>query len=364
MKRKIPIWLFLFSTALFAVDPNKILVWKPIQEANGYQVQIKDKSGKLVIDAKTSKNFFPIESLPPGDYQTRTAPLNLFQKPAVWSLWRELEIVVSEPPKILVEAPKTILLPKENSEKNLSPQATDLTIKGENFLDATEVQFRQQKQNLPILKKEVKGSSEIAVSVNTTQASPGPYDLSITNPYQKEQIISNYLRVEKTDSETQPLKKQSPSSLSLPTSNLVAEGNPSLPEIKLQPNQRTVKVPQGKPFAEYTYEEMLTFLSMNVDESCRTTKVPAFTLSECHKTYVLLNFNAPEGKSVFEFYKLISTNQNSRLSAYRYFSGQCSPRFRPAWEKMELDWKNSSNLDQEERSILERELRKIRTCVS
>lgn len=383
--------LFLFfGTSLFGEDGSKRIAWKPIPDANGYQIQIKDKFGKLIVDKKIDTPYHSIEELPSGVYLVRTAPLNLFKKPAVWSVWKDFEIIISESPQIVKEIEKPILLPKteSNQVKTISP----VTIEGENFLEVTKVDLSKKENQLPIVSKEVKSSERIDLKVDTTDAKSGPYDLTLTNPYQKPKVVKNFVQVEESKSETkseskgntkenlEEIKKnervKAISEQTTPSSNgkIMETSKPitsqKTSEVAMQTTtqkpvtqaKQKVTVPKGKPFRDYSYEEMMVFLETDVAVNCKNTKIPALTLSECHKTYVILNFANEDNQAVFEFYKLVSENENNRMSAYRYFSYHCSPRFRPALERMELQWKNRSNLDPEERQTLAEELSKFRAC--
>ncbi|XDD48154.1 hypothetical protein AB3N60_02595 [Leptospira sp. WS39.C2] len=382
---------FLFVSSLLSQEGTKLIAWKPIADASGYQIQIKDKSGKLILDKKIDTPYQSIEELPSGFYMVRTAPLNLFKKPAVWSNWKDLEIIVSEPPQVVKEVEKPIFLPKTESkkEKTISP----VTIEGEHFLEATKVDLSKKDIQLPIVSKEVKSSERIELKVDTTDAKSGPYDLTVTNPYQKPKVVKNFVQVEepKTEMSLDPkldskdnleeIKKNervkpvqdettavSSSKTNDPykTTSVQKSNDTSINLTKQTSNvsgtKPKVSLPKGKPFRDFSYEEMMVFLETDVAINCKNTKIPALTLSECHKTYVILNFSSEDNHSVFEFYKLVSENESNRISAYRYFSKQCNPRFRPAFERMEIQWKNRSNLDPEERVSLAEELTKFRAC--
>ncbi|PJZ46502.1 hypothetical protein [Leptospira brenneri] len=343
------LFLCLVSFSIGAQEGTKLIAWKPIPDASGYQIQIKEKSGKIITDKKIDTPYHSIEDLPSGMYLVRTAPLNLFKKPAVWSVWKDLEVIISEPPLVVTEEEKPIVLPKSEtkSEKTIS----NLTIEGEHFLDATKVDITKKNESLPILSKEVKSSERIDLKVDTTDAKSGPYDLTVTNPYQKPKVVTNFLQVEEPK-HTPTAETKQESTISQKTNTKENSG----------PKNSKVSVPKGKPFRDFSYEEMLAFLESDVALNCRHTKVPALTLSECHKTYVILNFSSEDNHSVFEFYKLISDNESDRTSAYQYFSSNCSPKFRPALERMEVQSKNRSNLAPEERQSLVQELAKFRNC--
>lgn len=375
--------LFVVST-LLAEEGTKLIAWKPISDASGYQIQIKDKLGKIILDKKIETPYQSIEELPSGMYMVRTAPLNLFKKPAVWSTWKELEIIISEPPKVVKETETPVILSKQESKSEKTIK--ELTIEGEHFLEATNVDLSKKGDKLPIVSKEVKTSERIDLKVDTTEAKTGPYDLTVTNPYQKPKVVKNFVQVEEPKSS--PIDNKLPTKENLEeikknervkpgTETLVAnlEGKQNLtskstetttssakPIPTANQSKPKVSLPKGKPFRDFTYEEMMVFLETDVAVNCKNTKIPAFTLGECHKTYVILNFSSEDNQSVFEFYKLVSENETNRISAYRYFSNHCNPIFKPALERMELQWKNRSNLDPEERQSLGVELPKFRVC--
>ncbi|TGM76543.1 hypothetical protein EHR04_13585 [Leptospira levettii] len=361
---KIFVILFLFVSSLLSQEGTKLIAWKPIADANGYQIQIKDKSGKLILDKKINTAYHSIEELPSGIYMVRTAPLNLFKKPAVWSVWKDLEIIISEPPQIVKEVEKPIILPKTESkkEKTISP----ITIEGEHFLEATKVDLSKKDDQLPIVSKEVKSSERIELKVDTTEAKTGPYDLTVTNPYQKPKVVKNFVQVEVPKSETKQENleeiKKNERVKTVPESTIQVSNIQTNNGNNSNTQKQKVSLPKGKPFRDFSYEEMMLFLESDVAVNCKNTKIPAFTLSECHKTYVILNFSSEDNQSVFEFYKLVSENETNRISAYRYFSSHCNPKFRPAIERMELQWKNRTNLDPEERQSLAEELPKFRSC--
>ncbi|MDF3821233.1 hypothetical protein P3G55_15095 [Leptospira sp. 96542] len=326
--------LFFCTQTLLAQDSYKVIAWKPIPDASGYEIQVREKSGNIILDKKIDKPFYSIEDLPSGEYQVRTAPLNLFKKPAVWSVWKDLEIIVSEPPTVVVEEKEpTIIIPRDKmvGGTNLN-KVTDVAITGDNFLEVTEIEIKQKNDKLPILQKDVKSEQRIDLKVDTTKAKPGDYDLTVTNPYQKPKLVSKFIKIE-GDKQSEPTENKTKTSL-----------------------------PKGKTFKDYTYNEMMAFLESNVAENCKKTQVPAMMLGECNLTYVTLNLSSEDNKQVFYFYKLISKNESDRTTAYSHFSKHCPPKFKAAEERMEKVWKERGNLSPEERYILSTNLQKLRTC--
>ncbi|MCZ8342280.1 MAG: hypothetical protein O9301_04545 [Leptospira sp.] len=349
---------------IYGEDLKRVVAWKPIREASGYQIQIKDKKGNRVVDKQIEKSFYSVEDLPTGDYEVRTAPLNLFKKPVVWSNWRELEIIISEPPKVTIEERKPAIL-IEKKDEALSNQNDSKTkpqtiaIKGDNFLDVTEVEIKKESYKIPILEKDTISKQQIDVKIETKGAKPGDYDLTVTNPYQKPKVISNFLKIENANTEKSATKKED-----------TVEDQAALVESKKTesqkdsdtPSKKESSLPAGKPLNDYSYEEMMKFLESNVAENCKQTKIPAITLGECNKTFVTVNESTLLNKNIFAFYKLIGTNSSDRMSAYKHFGENCKPGFRPAKEKMDELWKNKNNLEPEERQFLGNSLQKITNC--
>ncbi|MCZ8155020.1 MAG: hypothetical protein O9264_02800 [Leptospira sp.] len=350
--------------SLLAEEPFKFVAWRPIAEASGYQVQIKEKKGKVIIDKKIVKNHYPVQELNIGDYLVRTAPLNIFQKPVVWSPWQEMEVMLSEVPRVefYKDRPTIKIRPIESDDGEVVEELVDaltggpvvvgpdgkplhgnpvskgkrkakismIEIDGEHFLDVTEVEISQDKRQLPILSKNFYSEKRIDVKVDTTNANPGEYDLTIINPYQKPQKVEKFLSIEKE------------------------------PE---KPKAVVVEVPKGRPLHTYSYSEFMAFLAQNKQTKCQNTGVPEPAISECYQTYITLNSKSKDSKDIFAFYKLISANQTDRMNAYSYFDSRCKPVFRAAKERMNEFLKTDrATMDPEEIGFLENSVKKINSC--
>ncbi|GBF50236.1 hypothetical protein LPTSP4_17600 [Leptospira ryugenii] len=313
--------------SVFASELYKFVAWKPIDDASGYQIQIKDKSGKIVIDKKIDRNYFSVQDLIVGDYTVRTAPLNIFKKPVVWSPWKEMEVLISEIPRVDYYKDKpTVKLTEREPDPVTGKKVSDVEIDGQNFLDVTEVEISQKDKRLPVLQKKYVSDKRIDVKVDTTNAPSGEYDLTIINPFQKPQVVSKFLKIEKKD-------------------------------------EQTVEVPTGKPLHTYSFSELVAYLKANEAKNCPNTSVPAPAISECYNTYVTLNSKNKDAKDIFAFYKLVSDNSQDRINAYRYFDSKCKPVFRAAKERMN-EWLNQKSgvLDPEEIAVLSLSTKKINSC--
>lgn len=358
-------FLFLLFSPMQATDPLKFIAWKPISDASGYQIQIKDKKGNIIIDRKIEKNFYSVQELNIGDYTVRTAPLNLFKKPVIWSPWQEMEVLLSEVPKVDFYRDKpTIKIKSIESDEDVNELVDALTggpvevgedgkplhgppvskgkkkskvslieIDGEHFLDVTEVEISQEKKQLPILSKNFYNEKRIDVKVDTSNANPGEYDLTIINPYQKPQKIPKFLSIEK---------------------------EPEKPKTVVA---TPIEIPRGLGLHTYSFAQLMAYLAENKAKNCPASTVPQPALSECFETYVTLNSKSKDSKDIFAFYKLISENQQDRMNGYAYFENRCKPVFRAAKERMnDFYVKQRGSLDPEEIDSLGKSVKKINSC--
>ncbi len=69
--------------------------WDAVDGASKYLVQIKDSSGKMLVDTSVTENriSFPVS---PGNYTIRVGAYNIFEKIGAWSEWTELKVVTPE----------------------------------------------------------------------------------------------------------------------------------------------------------------------------------------------------------------------------------------------------------------------------
>jgi len=332
--------LLIFSPFLgiFASEVLRFVAWKAIEDANGYQVQIKDAKGKVIVDKKIEKNYYSIQDLPTGDMFVRTAPLNAFLKPVVWSPWTELEVLLSITPTI--EIPKDKPKPVVSQDKPIS----QIAIEGDHFLDVTEIELSQKQRKLPILEKNYVNEKRIDVKVDTTNAKPGDYDLTIVNPFQKPQKIANFMSLEAKPFET----PKDPPKIELPPP---------------PPPKEEVVVPQGKPYHEYSYPEFMAFLdSVKAAKPCATL-VPEPAVAECFNTYITIRDKSKDSRDIFAFFRLINDNETDRYYGYEYFEKQCAPIFRPAKERFDhfLE-KERGNVDPLEITRVRMAQQRLREC--
>lgn len=104
MKFHLSICLILISSILilglpflFGKDkPDPYIRWKNSRYASGYRIQIKNQKGIRIVDEKVKESEYSIRKLPSGKYQIRVGALSPFNKPAVWTKWKPLEVKSKE----------------------------------------------------------------------------------------------------------------------------------------------------------------------------------------------------------------------------------------------------------------------------
>lgn len=72
------------------------LEWDPVAEASGYRVELRDASGRMIVDRRTEATLLNVR-LKPGRYAMRVTAFNAFGKPDSSTDWRPLNVRVQKP---------------------------------------------------------------------------------------------------------------------------------------------------------------------------------------------------------------------------------------------------------------------------
>ncbi|PJZ26321.1 hypothetical protein CH352_07045 [Leptospira hartskeerlii] len=194
--------LLLFSYPIFAKEEGVKLEWRPIPDAGGYQVEIKDSRGKITKE-KTSTTQIQIE-LPPGAYEHRIGVLNKYGRVSVFSAWIPFEVILSQKPEVIA-AEKSKFLSKDMPES--------FEIKGKHFTEATKVILKDSKGNeIPVKSIDLKNPETLVVTIDKKKAPEGAVSLRLENPRNKSVEKENYFLVAETEDELAALESKSSSS--------------------------------------------------------------------------------------------------------------------------------------------------------
>lgn len=166
--------LFSISLSVFGDEEGRYLEWKPVPEAGGYLVEIKDTNGRITRE-KTKASRFEV-NLPPGVYEHRIGVFNKFGRLTVFSEWASFEVIVSRAPLISPDSSVKILKKKLGSS---------LTVKGENFTEAMNATLLLPSGETIKAEFEFINSKEIRIKTENLNLKEGSYTLSLENPRNK-----------------------------------------------------------------------------------------------------------------------------------------------------------------------------------
>ncbi|RHX93937.1 hypothetical protein DLM76_13215 [Leptospira yasudae] len=191
------ILLFLLLLPVFGEEENQYLEWKPVPEAGGYLVEIKDPSGRIARE-KTKSTRFEV-NLPPGVYEHRIGVLNKFGRVSVFSEWIAFEVILSRAP--FVDPDSNVKLVKEK----LGPV---LTVKGDNFTEAMNVTLLLPSGETIKPEFEYINSKEIKIKIDGLNLKNGSYTLSLENPRNKKTAKKGFLVLADTEQELAEIVKR------------------------------------------------------------------------------------------------------------------------------------------------------------
>ncbi|EMJ93294.1 LIC11435 family protein [Leptospira alstonii] len=186
------------SFSVFGEEEGRYLEWKPIPEAGGYMVEIKDPGGRITRE-KTKSTRFEV-NLPPGVYEHRIGVINKFGRVSVFSDWISFEVILSRAPVINPDSNVKLL------KEKLGPV---LTVKGENFTEAMNVTLLLPSGETIKPEFEFINSKEVKIKVENLNLKNGSYTLSLENPRNKKTAKRGFLIVADSEEELAEIVKRS-----------------------------------------------------------------------------------------------------------------------------------------------------------
>lgn len=320
-------FLLIGNTLIAQSNKNKIVSWKESKYASGYQIQVKNKSDKLIIDKKTDSNYLQIDQIPEGKYKIRTSALSPFGKPVVWTEWQDLKIELSLPPIVNEES-----LADNDSKNKIIEQKPNqkLEIEGDNFNDATEttIESSQGKSKIKILDKKIESKNKIELRVDAENAAPGKYDLSLQNPFHPKKTIKNYLEIEnKAD------------------------------KVSTQSNTKD----SINKIYTMSMRELDEFIGSN--SNCYQSELSSDLIKECKEDYVTINLSTREKKDIYYYFLIKEPNRMTRIQSYLHFQTYCSPAMNAIREKVEFNsTKKQYTIDTKEKMEIDKMFVNLQNC--
>lgn len=167
---------------------SPFLEWKPVAGAGGYIVQVRDATGKIVVDKRVLQNRVDVD-LPAGKYQQRVAVLNKFQKPAGYSDWLDLDIRVAA--AATVDQIKVTPVSPEAEKKGERAVA----IQGDNFNRETKVFVETNAGKVEATRVDIQNDKQLVASFDAQKLDPGKHDILLENPRNKITRIEDAVKV-------------------------------------------------------------------------------------------------------------------------------------------------------------------------
>lgn len=316
------------STSILPQNSSTILRWKKIHNISLYRVQIKKKqTGKLVVNKVVNQNYLNLQ-LEHGDYLTRAAALNKFQKIIVWSQWRNLSLVQSGPPGLV------------SNKIQQSKDHVYLNLAGKNLGQQTKIELLGADGSIKPLKHAGVSSSKdhITVGIALNQLKPQKYHLVMVNPLTKPVRIDNVIEMNQ-DGQV--------SNIYLASSNTINSGKNRKPLL-------TNKLP-----AELnSYRNKIN----NMKYTCSNSTLPDILIKKCFQYHIKLDLDTLSNRNLYYFINLESDNAEDRSLAYQYFEVVCTKDFNQAFVLMDYRAKAKGRLWYNEQIKLEKALKKQKTC--
>ena len=180
--------VFIFSNG-YSQEENSLdntLEWEAVKFSKGYNVQIRNKGKKLIIDEKVSENKYTIK-LAEGFYEHRIGVYNKFGKVSAYSEWESFQIKKVTDPEVTT---KQLEILNDGNQKEIS-------IKGNYFTPDTLVVLRMNEDKLRIDNIKIINEREIELQISPDKNFIGNFDLILINPRNKKVVIKDFLNLNK-----------------------------------------------------------------------------------------------------------------------------------------------------------------------
>ncbi|PJZ70545.1 hypothetical protein CH373_05620 [Leptospira perolatii] len=192
----------IFSFPLSAKEDGIKLEWKPIAEAGGYLVEVKDSSGRIRREKTNSTSI--LLDLPAGNYEHRIGVLNRYGRVSVFSSWIPFHVIFARPPEITSQTQNKFLT------KDL-PESIE--IKGKYLSDVTKVVLKDRNgKEIPLKSVEFREPDILIITMDPSNPPEGLVSLKLENPKNKVTELGEFLVVAETPEKlAEYLKKPEPS---------------------------------------------------------------------------------------------------------------------------------------------------------
>ncbi|TGN13365.1 hypothetical protein [Leptospira ilyithenensis] len=165
-----PVLFFSLHVGLLG-ETNHTIQWKPIENASGYSIEVKDTQGKVLTKETTEPSASFLLGI--GTYTYRIGVFNKFKKIAKFSSWKEL--IVRQVSSPIIRSQST--LAKREGGKDI------LTVSGDNFYEGTKAYIIQDGKKIPVELETTSDHKTSIVKVESSKLNKNKdYKLVLENP--------------------------------------------------------------------------------------------------------------------------------------------------------------------------------------
>jgi len=176
--------LLLCCVMLYGQGSNRI-TWEPVYGAGGYIIEIKNSSGRVIVEKEVASTYYDVSKLPEGDYQYRITTLNKLKQKGGSTSWIDLAIE-----RVIVPVIKKI------SHKQLawSYDNPEVTLSGRHFTKECRFFLRSGSKRIE-LDTDFISETEVRFSLSPGEGDAGAYDMVVIDKGGFEGVFSSALEI-------------------------------------------------------------------------------------------------------------------------------------------------------------------------
>ncbi len=186
MKVKLIMLLVFFITVSVHSAQDRNITWEPVAGAWGYNLEIRDSLGTVILNTTIQENFFSVSRLEPGAYSFRVATVNVLKQKGESSKWIDFTIEKLYIPE-LVSVSKRDLIGNHRNE--------NVVVRGKNLKPGGRLYLRGNGREIEMTDIKIKSDSEIIFSFKPDKSLKGLYDLVVINRGEAESVLKDAIEI-------------------------------------------------------------------------------------------------------------------------------------------------------------------------
>lgn len=178
------VFLMLLYAALYAQN-ERVIRWQAVYGAGGYVIEIKNSSGKVIIEKELLSSSYDISKLESGKYSYRITTLNKLKQRGGSTSWIAFTVEKADIPDIKSVSHKLLAWSYDNP---------DITVKGNSFDQSTKIYLRKGNARIETDTRFI-SATELVFSYTPGKEDAGVYDLIAVNEGNFEGILPGAIEI-------------------------------------------------------------------------------------------------------------------------------------------------------------------------